>query len=310
MLNYDLGVYAQDSWTLDRLTLNGGVRFEWLNAEVGEQAAPPARFVPARFFPATKNVPDWFDVRPRFGLAYDLFGDARTAPKFSIGTYSTPQGVGFAERFNPMDNTDTQTLPWSDTDLAGAAALPTNGDDIVQDNELDFTRIPADFGVNPLDRFDPDIKREYNLETAVSVQHQLVEGVSLNLGWYRRQFYNQYSDDNVLRSPGDFRPIEVVSPYNGEIFTAYDLISSSSLALVDTLSTNAGSDRSQIYNGFEVALEARLPGGGTIISSTTTQRIITRSCDEGEDDPNKRRFCDRATCRISTTASRSVPTSS
>ena len=117
--------------------------------------------------------------------------------------------------------------------------------------------------------------------------------MSLNLGYYRRQFYNQYSDNNVLRGPGDFRPIEVVNPYNGEVFTAYDLISSSSLALVDTLVTNAGSDRSEIYNGFEVALEARLPGGGTIISSSTTQRIVTRTCDEGDDDPNELRFCDR-----------------
>ena len=33
-LNADLGVYAQDSWTLNRLTLNAGVRFEYFNGKI------------------------------------------------------------------------------------------------------------------------------------------------------------------------------------------------------------------------------------------------------------------------------------
>ena len=33
-LNADVGLYAQDSWTLNRLTMNGGLRWEYLNAEV------------------------------------------------------------------------------------------------------------------------------------------------------------------------------------------------------------------------------------------------------------------------------------
>ena len=191
-----------------------------------------------------------------------------------------------------MDNTDAVNIPWNDTDLAGGT-LATNGDDIVQDNELDFTRIPADFGINPLDRFDPDIKRENNLEASLNVQHEIVPGVSLNVGYFRRQFYDQYSTRNVLRSPSDYRSVSVVSPLNGEEFTVYDLINSSSIARIDNLVTNAGDGRAELYNGYEVSLQARLPGGGTIISSSTTQRIITKTCDDGDDDPNALRFCDR-----------------
>ena len=291
-LNYDLGLYAQDSWTLDRVTLNYGMRFEWVNAKVGEQFAAAGRFAPARYFPEVENVPNWFDVRPRFGLAYDMFGTGRTALKFSIGTYSTPQGTGFAERFNPFNPNATVTLPWTDADVGGGV-LPTNGDDIVQDNELDFNQVPANFGLRALDRFDPDITREYNLEVALSVQHELMDNVSASVGWYHRRFSNQYSDNNLLRSRDHFREIEVVSPYNGEVFPVYDFIDSASRGLVDTLVTNAGEDRAESYHGFEVALEARLPGGGTILTSSTTQRIVTKSCDEGEDDPNLFRFCDR-----------------
>ena len=151
----------------------------------------------------------------------------------------------------------------------------------------------ARWGLRALDRFDPDITREYNLEVALSVQHELMDNVSASVGWYHRRFSNQYSDNNLLRSRDHFREIEVVSPYNGEVFPVYDFIDSASRGLVDTLVTNAGEDRAESYHGFEVALEARLPGGGTILTSSTTQRIVTKSCDEGEDDPNLFRFCDR-----------------
>ena len=89
-LNHDLGVYAQDQWKFDRLSVNGGVRFEWLKSEVGEQNAPAGRFVGERRFSATPNVPDWFNVSPRVGLALDVFGDGRTAVKFA-----TPFPFGF-----------------------------------------------------------------------------------------------------------------------------------------------------------------------------------------------------------------------
>jgi hypothetical protein len=47
-----------------------------------------------------------------------------------------------------------------------------------------------------------------------------------------------------------------------------------------------------IYNGFELALEARLPKGGNILASSTTQRMLTNSCDV-RDEPNDLRYCDR-----------------
>jgi hypothetical protein len=45
-LNADMGIYAQDSWRIDRLTLNMGVRFEYFNAAISEQTAGAGRFAP------------------------------------------------------------------------------------------------------------------------------------------------------------------------------------------------------------------------------------------------------------------------
>jgi hypothetical protein len=94
-----------------------------------------------------------------------------------------------------------------------------------------------------------------------------------------------------------------VSPYNGEIITVYNLKSASELTLVDRVVTNAPDTRSEVYNGFELSAQARLPGGGQFIASSTTQRSITNTCGglvstigigtEEPDDPNNLRFCDR-----------------
>ena len=47
-MNANLGLYAQDRWTMNRLTLNLGVRFEYVNAEVPDDHLPAGEFVPAR----------------------------------------------------------------------------------------------------------------------------------------------------------------------------------------------------------------------------------------------------------------------
>ena len=83
----ELGIFAQDQWTIDRLTLNLGIRFDYFNGYVPAQEIPATRFLPARNFDRVSNVPNWTDVNPRAGVSYDLFGSGRTALKASIGRY-------------------------------------------------------------------------------------------------------------------------------------------------------------------------------------------------------------------------------
>src|SRR4030095_15717878 len=44
-LNANLGLFAQDKWTLPRLTLTYGARFDYFNASTPEQAAQGGRFM-------------------------------------------------------------------------------------------------------------------------------------------------------------------------------------------------------------------------------------------------------------------------
>ena len=289
-LNYDIGLYAQDRWALQRLTATYGLRVQWLDSGVHAQTAPAGRFIGARNFAEVPDLPHWGpDLSPRLGLAYDLFGNAKTAIKFSIGKYFTRVMTSYAAQLNPMALV-TASLPWNDRDLGGAN-LPTNGDKIAQDNELDLSRLPTNFGSRNLARLDPDFKREYNVETGLSVQHELVRNVSVSAGWYHRSFHNMFLTYNTSWTADSYVPVQVVSPYDGELFTAYNLKSTALLTQVNNLITNSSSN-SMVYNGFEFAVEARLPNGGTVLANSTTQRSLTNTCD-APDDPNKLRFCDR-----------------
>ncbi len=47
-LNADVGIFAQDRWTVRRLTLTGGVRFDYFNMSIPAQSAAASRWVGAR----------------------------------------------------------------------------------------------------------------------------------------------------------------------------------------------------------------------------------------------------------------------
>ena len=100
-LHADFGIYAQDSWTMKRLTVNYGGRWEYFAHGVPEETAPAGRFVSARTF-GPIDWPTWKSFSPRGGAVYDLFGNQRTALKFSIGKYMTAGSTGFSESYNPL----------------------------------------------------------------------------------------------------------------------------------------------------------------------------------------------------------------
>ena len=46
----DFGLYVQDSWTINRLTINPGIRVEWFNSSMRETSMEAGRFAPGRFY--------------------------------------------------------------------------------------------------------------------------------------------------------------------------------------------------------------------------------------------------------------------
>jgi hypothetical protein len=82
--NPDLNFYVQDRWTINRATISGGLRYDYFEGYVGDSTLPPSRWNPPQFFSGSE-AQHWKDVSPRAGIAYDVFGDGKTAVKASSG---------------------------------------------------------------------------------------------------------------------------------------------------------------------------------------------------------------------------------
>src|SRR5207247_5187021 len=118
ILNTDHGYYVQDKGTLGRITLNAGVRLDHFNSSIPEQTAAAGRFVPARHFDAIPDVPNWNDGSLRVGVAYDLFGNGKTAIKVNAGKYVLGNVVAYATARNPLGY-KLETRTWKDANGDG-----------------------------------------------------------------------------------------------------------------------------------------------------------------------------------------------
>ena len=288
-LNADLGIFAQDSWALNRLTLNYGVRWEYHSSEVAEEESPAGRFQPARKYGPIK-MPIWKDFAPRFGVVYDVFGTAKTAIKFSFNRYNESRTTFFANRYNPLA-VQSFALPWVDA----------NRDDVAQGElgcafgtagcEINFATLPTTFGQPRLNTVDPNFKRTYNLETAIGVQHELMPRVSVSANYYRRSFHNLRVTDNLLRTMSDYQAYNLFHPITGQRFEVWD-VTPAAAPRVENFDTNSDG-RSHIYHGVDLTISGRLPRGAMVFGGFVTERNLRNICDE-PDDPNMLIYCDDA----------------
>jgi len=285
----DIGVYGQDSWRFRRLTVNAGLRYEYFNSMIKEQWREAGRFVPGATFPEIKGLPIWHDVSPRFGLAYDVFGDAKTALKFGANKYVRPMAGSFAKNYNPIRGLATDLRDWSDRDLIPGTATrsgiprPTDNDDIVQDNEIGPSN-NRNFGLKSARTPIDGIRREYNVEYTASVQRQLMDRLSVTAAWYRRQYYGLIGQDNLLKDTQlDYTPFQVTNPIgNGETITIYNL-NRNKQGQVDILDYNSDTN-THISNDIEISFNSRLPNGSNLFGGWSTARNVAVTCQQ--DNPN------------------------
>ena len=85
------GFYGQDQWVLKRATLNVGLRYDYVTTSADPQVLPANTMLPERTFPGIDKIIHYHDVSPRLGIAYDLFGNNRTAVKAAFNRYLYPQ---------------------------------------------------------------------------------------------------------------------------------------------------------------------------------------------------------------------------
>jgi hypothetical protein len=116
-VRYD-ALYAQDQWTLKRVTLGAALRFDHATSNYGSSCFGPNQFVPTAFCTTASDGVNYKDLTPRVAVAWDVQGNGKTAVKFSFGKFNNAAaiGTGFYSAANPARRvTNALQRPWTDT---------------------------------------------------------------------------------------------------------------------------------------------------------------------------------------------------
>ena len=315
-MDNDLGIFAQDRWTMDRFTVSMAVRYDTVQTSFPEQRFGPGQLVPTRNLVfAPKDNLDYHDLGYRSGFTWDVFGTGRTALKVTANKYLAAQtlsGIGSAPNpFNTLVNNTTRS--WNDAnrnfvpdcDLTLPAA---NGECGVMANTNFGTSVPGT-------SYDPDLltgmgHRGSNWEFSVGGQHELLPRVSLDVGYFRRIYQSFSVTDNLALSAADFDFFSITVPSHPELpngggYTLEGLRTLKASAFgrptqnLNTLASKLGK-QTEHWNGFDVILNTRLQNGVTMQVGTSTGRTSENDCELSAQLPERNldrplQFCDRQT---------------
>jgi len=303
-MNPELGIFAQDQWTIRRLTLNLGLRYEYFQNSVPAVSIPAGPLSDANSFPAMGCIPCWHDLNPRAAAAYDLFGDGKTAVKASIGRYVEAQTTGLAGLYGPAAaaiNSTTRT--WTDANR-----------NFFPDCDLRSTVVNGECGAMANPEFgksqsrvhaDPDYitgwgKRGYTWMSSLGIQRDLGLGIALDAEYYHTWYGNQVVRDNILVTPADYDPYCVTAPMDSRLGSVsgtqvcglYDIKPSKfgQADFVDGLASKFGKV-SESFTGFDVTMNARLPRGANVSGGMSIGNAIGNGSGFGSLVSNKIKRC-------------------
>jgi hypothetical protein len=302
-------LFAQDQWTLGRMTLQGAVRYDrawsWAPAE-GNGTQETSQFNPQPIsFEETVSVKAYNDITPRMGVAYDLFGNGKTALKANLGKYlQSAQVGGTYVANNPAQKIVTRVVarPWTDGNRNYRIDCDLSNPGLQDNLALGGDRCAAlggndrNFGnANPgLTIIDPAILegwgvRESDWQFGVSVQQEVLPRVGVEVGYNRRWFQNFLVTDNLLLGPEDYDPWTLTAPLDPDLpngggypVTVYDPKPAAfdrGAQNFQTKETNFGPARTWYWHGIDVTANARLGAGVVIQGGTSTGRGVQDRCE-------------------------------
>ncbi len=179
--------FVTDTWTIRKLTLNVGARFDRYVVTLPAQEIPVARFNPAAEPVEAQDIMSFNHIVPRFGATYDLMGDGKTVLKANWGRFYYNTGVTLADAVNPNTSQQYSDFGWNDL----------NGDRVFQEGEA--TNFIRRFGGTSNVSIDPDLKNSYVDETSFFVERAILSDLGVRVGYVYKKDNDGWAQFNVSR---------------------------------------------------------------------------------------------------------------
>ncbi len=305
-------LYAQDQWTINRLTLQGALRWDHPWSWFPEQVQPASRFFPGATFPKTDGVTGYNDITPRMGAAYDVFGNGKTALKVTLGKYLQGASVSnLAYGANPslrIPGGGGGIFPPSVTRNVGRTRTAISYPDCDLNNPAEPGQRRASycgqisdlrFGSTQLigAQFDPDLLSGWGIRPSdwafgVSVQQEIFPRVSVDVGYHRRVVHDVHhrrhrapttcwsrratSRAFTLTAPSDARLPGGGGYPVGPLYNVNTNVfgQSSNLHQADE---EVGDD-TRVFDGVDVTFNVRNAKGVTFSGGTSTGKVVNDWC--------------------------------
>ncbi len=301
------GIYLQDTWTRERLTVQGALR--WDHASSYAPVEGNGTFGKTSFLnpqpitiQETKGVDAYNDLTPRVGVAYDVFGTGKTAIKLNWGKY-----LAYAANDAPYTSTNPgATIVRSVTNRGWNASVAAggNGDLVVNCDLLNpnangecaaLVGNPRNFGsAGSATQVDPAVLsgwgvRPGDTQTTVTLQQELLPRVSGDFSYTHRNFSGFFVTDDLNRDINTaYESYTLTAPNDPRLADGggYPVTVFVPTAAANALGTQTilrresyfGDERDSTWDGFEVSINARMRSGLMMQVGSSTGRGKVNTC--------------------------------